>query len=177
MEIDLHYHGFSCQDQIRISCKSYLLRNTQEGLRDLVAQAIGIFGLMRRGGLTFPSSRARSLRTRVLHRPWQWSLLRERARQTHMAKWNMLVFCGTRISNCALCFSSHFTYLLGERHICTMTPSAHALTSFHHSGQKYPKSHTTFPSLQNRSHWYDLPLLCRHHNVTLNISCPAQNKL
>ena len=128
-----------------------------------------------RGGLTFQSSRARSLRTRVLHRPWQWSLLRERARQTHMAKWNMLLFC-ERIPDCALCFSSHFTYLLGQHHICTMTPSAHALTSFHHSGHKYPKSRTTFPSFQKRSNWYDLPLLCRHHDVTLDISYPAQNK-
>lgn len=47
--VDLYYDGFEDNKQLEKSFESYFLRNNKEGLRDIVAQGIGIFALLRSG--------------------------------------------------------------------------------------------------------------------------------
>lgn len=46
---DLFYDGFNNQQQIQKTYESYFHRNSKEGLRDIVAQGVGMFALLRSG--------------------------------------------------------------------------------------------------------------------------------
>ena len=45
--IDQHYDGFATKDQLKATYAVYIQKNTPEALRDLLAHALGIYGLLR----------------------------------------------------------------------------------------------------------------------------------
>ena len=63
--------------------------------------------------------------------------------------------------------------------VCSASPACSPVLSsirFQVDNHHCPESDSSFPSLKQRSHWYDLPLLCQPSDPTRPISYETQNK-
>ncbi|ADV24725.1 Hypothetical protein CGB_J1690W [Cryptococcus gattii WM276] len=142
---DLYYDGIGTVENMKRIFLHYLHRNTFEALRDLTAQAIGIYGLLRAGDQLKTTLASLSLK----HFPDEGPTpcygvvitIRE-GKTNHEGK-------------------VQYANLLRNKHVDQCPVSFLALmlfARFHFSGEDFPNSNTSFPSMKSRRDWYPIPL-------------------
>lgn len=163
--IDLYYNSYVTIENLQQLAHHYLSRNSFEGIRDGCAQFMGIAGLFRSDEQL--SLQLSDLYSRTFQKqgPTPCEALVVSVRQgktnTHGKAEDATMMRNADPLLCPLAWLNLFFFC-----------------RFHHKPAVYPDTNppTSFPSLQRREHWYDLPLLSYASDPTKAIGYGTQRE-